>query len=218
MELTTDHTKFFTIICRDGMLQVPLKIVKYVGVFKDIKSSDNTFYTSDKCSTINELVSLFCDSDKNTMHHLIENYDIKTDGIVQDDLYRSYEHVKGNKYYDCRFNSIENKFIVIPIHHKHITICEEDDDYCEYDGVLNIADNDIPFSFSSEYNTKNDRIHVLDEEQITIKKSEISMFFKNDRLNNRIIEYFRGIKCNKTFYSLLKHYGSFDKLKSALLR
>ena len=103
MELTTDATKFFTIIARDGMLSAPLSIVVFVGVFSSITSHKDIFYTSDSKDRVNKLLQLLCDDihiNNNQIDTIMIDYKVDKLGIRNIHSYITYEQSLDVVYYD----------------------------------------------------------------------------------------------------------------------
>ncbi len=190
MELTTDSTKFFTIICRDGMLQAPLSIVKSVKMFSEIHSHEDTFYTSDSTSRVNRLFSLLCDNNDKQNTGLIKDYGINTKDILDDSVYLNIQMANGIEYYSLITHIPDVGSHCIRIHPTYVTLkgIKKGRGYMEYQvGELVI---------NKKYEI------ILRETDIEFPADTKAELDKSDM---KILE-------------IVRYFGSVDKMMSSLMR
>lgn len=222
MELTTDPTKFFSIICRDGLLQAPLSIVIFVGVFSKIKSHEDTFYTSDSVQRVNNLLSILCDRvpkyDQNDLMDLIDDYNVNKRSIISDSVYRLYEFKSGTKYFSLHIE------YDIELKNRHSGPADDNfqvhPKYVKYGKLLKIRGREYQQEYLEIGETKyeivieNNRIKFANEDVIEIK-SDFEIF--GDRIK-QFVKEIESMTCNSDFAKMVEYYGDIDKMRSGLIR
>ena len=88
MEVTLDLDLFFSIICRDGVIMAPIRILKYLPIFQKMyqTQSNKPIYTSDAKEYISLMIGLLVDQAPKSptlsqLRAMIQDYQLNLEGI-----------------------------------------------------------------------------------------------------------------------------------------